>query len=260
MPFWLLAFVLTIYLIFKGQYKLALSQFIQTGLNLQGIGSIFTHIKGYHFHVDGLSHCWFLTAIMICYALVIIVKNSGFEKLVDSHILKALLATVIIHILLTLVGLNLRYIISYFIGYFYARAEKNIKSGRLYLNLSVSMVLICILRLVTHRYIDGTWLYDSLICAWSFIVLGSWCCLTTERICKKFYGATEKIVSSSAWQMIDKLSYPIYLTHYMFLQEPFDVKYMSNSLAGQIVVFFILTIGSAIVIMYISDFIYELKE
>lgn len=254
LPFWIMTFVLTIYLIFQGQFKMALSQFIEAALNLQGISWIFTNFIGHRFHVVGLSHCWFLTVIMICYILVLIIKNTKFERGVDSHILVALFVTVIMHTLLTTVGFNLRYIISYFIGYFYARAEKNIKSSKLYSNLSASMILICALRLVSHKYIDGTWVYDDVICAWSFIVLGSWCCLTTDKICQKFHTTTEKIGNTSTWQMVDKLSYPIYLTHYMFLQEPFNVKYLIDVLALQIIAFFILTIGSALALMHVTEF------
>lgn len=255
LPFWILSFVLAIFLLLQGQSHLAFSQLIETGLNLQGISSFFVHSKSFNFHVDGLSHCWFLTVIMLCYILVALLKNTTLERLIDANLVKALFSTMIIHLLLITIGFNIRYIISYFIGYFYARAKQKGIPEKFYKYLTVVMIYLCGLRLITHIYIDGTMLYDNIICAWSFIVLGAWCCLTMDLICHRFRRTTGKVVNNHIWHLIDWLSYPIYLTHFMFLHDPFDVKFIGVSLILQTLAFFLLTFASAFVLMCLSDFV-----
>ena len=123
-PFWILATTLSIYLIVRGDYQLALRQIIESFFNLQGIHNIlrfqFTLGNG---HLPGLAHCWFLTVIMLCYIGLVFLKDSHIEKLGDKHPGILLLLAILLHISFSFINVAIGCFVIFLVGYFYRRLE-----------------------------------------------------------------------------------------------------------------------------------------
>ena len=91
------------------------------------------------------------------------------------------------------------------------------------------MILTLMLRIITNRIIDGTVFYDHVIARLSFNVLGMWLFFFVMEGCSAFSDLSARIAGSALWKMMDRLSYTIFLTHYMFLTAPFNLKgFFSN--------------------------------
>ena len=55
---------------------------------------------------------------------------------------------------------------------------------------------------------------------------------------------------------VDKMTYPLYLTHYMFLKEPFEIVFSQNSFV-QLFAFVVLSLTTAFVLKGVSKIFLE---
>ena len=225
LPFWILVFTLSILLILEGYYKFAILQMFEALLNIQGIHSIirFPFELG-HNHLPCLGHCWFLTVIMLCYLLVLWVKESRVEYFVDQHPYVSLILAILLHVVFSFVNVAIGSLVIFFVGYFFKRKNLFPKYSRgslicLFLVMSIAIVV----RILLKRIIDGEAFYDlfiasisSNVCAISFFIVVYWLSSLSKFVAD--------IPSKKWWRQIDSLTFPLYLTHYIFLKEPFDLK------------------------------------
>lgn len=71
-------------------------------------------------------------------------------------------------------------------------------------------------------------------------------------LCGRFGTLASKIAESAVWRKLDSLSYPIYLVHYMFMKEPFDLeKYLPEG-GLQVLAALVLTLVSALILQYLE--------
>lgn len=250
-PFWTLSLCLVAFLAINGKHERALTQFVSTLLNLQGLNRIFYLIPEIGAaNLGGIKHCWFLTVIMVCYTLVVLLKNSKLESAVDKHPRTSLLLAGVAQIVCAYAGIQLSYVIQFFIGYFYCRAEDRLShtKGRVLSIATVAMIAACIIRLSANRIIDGTIFYDRVIARVSFVIIASWIFLLMDAVCCRLGELAQRIANSKIWLKLDELSYPIFLVHYMFMQEPFSVDMYIDNTYIQIFSVLLLTFGAAIVL------------
>ena len=221
-PFWILAVALSIYLIVKGNYQFALIQIVESFLNLQGIHNIilFPFALG-NGHLPGLAHCWFLTVIMLCYISIVFLKNSRVEKFGDNHPGLLLLFSIVLHIAFCFINVAIGCFIIFFIGYFYRRLESTRKTSNSFLALITFATLVAVsIRIALKKIIDGECFYDIFIASFSSNMCAIWCFLLVKWMCEK-RSLLVTISARKSWKWIDNMTYPLYLTHYMFLKEPF---------------------------------------
>lgn len=225
-------------------------------VNAQGIWNIFRGVKLPVF--QGMGQTWFVTVIFLCYVLMVFLKNSKLEMLVSSHPVVALLVSVALQMCFCYVGVQLSYILQFFIGYFISlKREKNEDNGsnwvtakRIIVVFFLAVVLSAV-RIVVRKNIDGSILYDMIIARLSFNALGI-CIIMILTLISKL-SKIERLTHRKLWKTIDKLSYPLYLTHYMFLQGPMKVDSWLDNTIIQIVTFSFLTIIAAIVVFVIDS-------
>ena len=250
-PFWVLSLLLVAFLVISGMFERAFTQFWSTLLNLQGLNRIFYYIPEIGgTNLGGLKHCWFLTVIMLCYVFVVLIKNSKLESVIDKHPGFSLLLAGIVQLVCVYVGVQLSYVIQFFIGYFYCRVEERLSptKGIVLAVTTILVVVVCVVRFTAHRMIDGTIFYDRVIARVSFVVIASWIFLLMDTLCHLFSGLTQSVANSKIWSKLDGLSYPIFLVHYMFMHEPFAVDVYIENVYIQIFVFLLLTFGAALIL------------
>lgn len=119
-------------------------------LNLQGLGFIFIKIKGYFAlpeSMDGIGHFWFLTVIMLCYLLLILMKkleSTSFMKNVEKNPKVEVVLCILIvavQIALAYVGFQIVYFIEFFLGYAMNKKDLSFKGKKSFLLISLIMVV-----------------------------------------------------------------------------------------------------------------------
>lgn len=200
-------------------------------LNLQGTGFIIHNLNLNL--LPGTGHLWFLTVLMFCYFLTIIMKKLEKNHLKSkSSFLILLSAAFLIHCITSFFGIILNYFIIYFIGYFLGKYCKNI-SKKNYLLFTLVMLLAMALRLGSRHYLDNTVIYSEIIVMATHNILSIWMFLSLYFLHEKYPVIIEETAKLKVVIFFDNLSYYIYLTHYVFLTGYFSVCFItSNKIIG----------------------------
>ena len=165
-PFWILSAMLSIYLLIQCEYVFAIQNFLESLFNLQGIHFIIhAPFKLGNYHISGLSHCWFLTVIIICYLLIIALKNSKIERFVDNHIILSLNILIILHFSLSFINVTIGTFVIFFIGYFFKRIElkNNLLSSKFTCAIIILSLAAFSARVLLRYYIDDSPIYNCFI-------------------------------------------------------------------------------------------------
>lgn len=262
-PFWVLTFFLSMYLLFTDEILLAFQQMAEALLNLIGFSKLVTFPTAIGSkHLSAISHCWFLTIIMICYIITAIIKGSKIERQVEEHARLFLIIGIFAQIGIAFLGVQLSYILQYFIGYFFCRCEEKVtyKSYKFFVELSAVTVVLCVGRFIANRFLDNTIFYDDVIARLSFNALAIWVIYIIDFVCSRFSSFSNKVAKSKIWISIDKLSYPIYLTHYMFVKTPFNVDEYIKGDVLQVLCIIAFSVMSAIVLYLICVLIGKINN
>lgn len=245
-PYWVTLIILLICSLSIGVVY-PVNKVLITIFDLSGINAlIHTNIE----NIDGLAQAWFLIPLSICYAVMVFVKNkSKLDNLINNNFKAFLIISVIIQIIFAYLGIQLSYIFQFFNGYYFAKEDRINKCN--FKLLTLIIFITCVIRLVTNRYIDGTILYDNVIARLSMNILATWIFVVEYKLCN-YNKQIQKLFNNSFLYKIDKISYELYLTHYMFLQGNLSIKRINVNVLIQFIMFVILTITSAIVVNYVS--------
>ena len=222
-------------------------------MNIQGLGFI---INGLDLpQMNGLGHLWFLTAIMLCYLFLLIVKR--IEDHIPFKTTFAVAVSVVVFCILEVVlaytiNVQLHYFIAFFIGYIFGKIEKRISLCN-YLWLSGAMLCAMATRLLMRSLFDGTVTYNSIVVPFTHIVLAVWIYMTIQYVCQTIPGFMKSVAQSNVMNWLDGLSLYVYMTHYMFLVGPFHIDVLPCSKAVQLLVFGAGTLISAYFLKLISQ-------
>ena len=122
-----------------------------------------------------------------------------------------------------------------------------------YSALSLLMVFFTLVRYVAHIYYDNTIFYDGIVFGWSFVVLSIWIIITIVKVLNLNPSFVKKVVNSRPWRLFDLMTYPLYLTHYMFSSGDISVVYWVDGLIFQLLVFSFVTVVFASIVLLISE-------
>lgn len=220
-------------------------------LNIQGLNRFFLFINTGS--ISGMGQTWFLTILMLSYFFMLLVKrNPVIEEWIDENIFLVSFLSIVSQILLSFVGVQIIYQICFFIGYFLSRKKWLVRKN--YLIVTMLTMLLCVGRLILKRYIDGSILYDQVISRWSFVFLALFIIMILIWMCDKYGSFTEKIVSSKIWMTLDLMSYPLFLTHYMFLSGNLAVnKFILDDVIMQTILFLIMMFFIACIVVAFTN-------
>ena len=243
--------ITSIYVIITEQNLPDLRDIILLSTNTQGISWIirfFPEISRGGM-LGGLAHLWFVSVIILCYFILIVVKK--YEKNINSYNLHIVcIASLVIFVLLRLCGINISYFLCFFIGYF-LRKKELIPTSKYWL-LSVCTIISILIRLICKKYFDGTDLYNNIIVCLTHIVISIWIFITVI-IAENKINCVHSLATSVFMSKCDSISYYIYVTHYFFVVDSFHLANMAHGLFLQMCLFSILTIITAIAIKFISN-------
>ncbi len=121
--------------------------------------------------------------------------------------------------------------------------------------LTALTILVFLLRICLRNQIDGTVVYDRFIALFSSNMCAIWCFVLVTKVCDCCKNCSKSVTSSKIWKLFDGFTYPIYLTHYMFLTSPFNLKFFNISNGyGNFFIFIALSIFSAFALMKMTNF------
>ena len=204
----------------------------------------------------GMGQAWFLTVLVVCYVLMLVLKkNPSFENYVKKYESMVCVIAVVLQIALCYVGVQIIYFLQFFVGYFLSKLDtegrqNNWISKKVFIYLTVASIILGGARLIANRYLDGTIFYNRIIARWSFSIIAIWLIAVLIIICKAKWA--EKMVQSKPWKLLDLTSYPLFLTHYMFLTGPMKVMGWLPSVPLQLTVFAMLTALTAVIITVLT--------
>lgn len=135
----------------------------------------------------------------------------------------------------------------YFWGYFWARTDKKLSMKRkAFCILTGATLALGVGRFVCRTILDGTPFYEVIVARVSMCLLAVWIIVCVANITSLAPNTYYKIANSKGWIIMDRLSYPLFVTHYAFLVGPFDVsQWFGKSFLG-LFVFIIATCLSAL--------------
>lgn len=221
-------------------------------LNMQGIDRVFTYCK--YSSLSGFGHTWFVTIIMICYFITLLLKSvNEVERVLSKNKKRTLVTVGAIQIALAFFGVQIGYIICFLIGYFWPNHTWDL-NAKMYKKLSVAVLFSIILRLVTHVLWDNTIFYNLVIARWTFVVLAIWIIVTITKICDNSKKLKE-IATTKTWTFLDQISYELYLSHYVFMKGTFATANFLKTNWGIGLSMIILSFISACILLYITEFI-----
>lgn len=251
-PMYLFVFIILIYNIITSNYE-ALHSIPIYLLNLQGVGFIVYGISLPQ--MNGLGHLWFISAIMLCYVLLIAVKEIEryFSEAPCPCIYFVLPCLLFLDFILAYtVNIQLHYFIAYFIGYWVGK-KSIFLSGKRYLMITIAMVFALGIRLFSHNAIDGTVSYNDIIVPFTHIMLAVWIYMSIQYVYQNATGFMTTLANSKLINWLESLSLYIYITHYVFLIGPFYIDNLPFPTGIQLVVFFIAALASAVLLKYLSQ-------
>ena len=250
LPYWVVLIVITV-------VRLAFNYVVPNKLllfnlfGIQGLNRIFLNLDTGS--VQGYGQTWFITILWVCYILMLCFKyNNNMESFVTKRPKFSLVVVVVMQIGLAFLGIQIVYIICYFIGYFVSKRE-NWLTKRIYIAVTCLFLGLCVARIFFRNVQDGTVLYDQIIARWSFVAMAIWLIMTCLIICNTYKQFSKNIVRMKVWIIMDYLSYPLYLTHFVFLNGSLAVNHYIFNIMGQTVVFICLTVVLALVVVFITD-------
>lgn len=249
-PYWIVLGGVILLRLFFG-YDVTVSAAIVFFLNLQGIDRVFRNIslpvlKGY-------GQTWFLSVLVICYIIMLLGKTRPvIEKKVREHIKGAFACSVLCQIVLSFIGIQIIRPLCFFYGYFWNKEKLNM-SIKKYSILTILLLVLTAIRFVTHMFCDGSVLYDYIVFGWSFVVLALWLIVTSVKVLDCMPNTIFKLANCRAWKILDKMTYPLFLTHYMFTSGEFAVINWINGLGAQILAFIVLTCVTAFLVLFFTD-------
>ena len=240
-PYWIF---LSIYFFISLSLKIKI-------IDIKTIIIYFCNLQAFSKRILGTGHLWFLTIIVICY-LITILLNRNKEILVDRN--KEILVTLVLFqigcsYINAELGVYIFYISFYIIFYIFSLIKfKNIN----FIILSCMALIGLMVRIGGKIILDNTIIYENIIVLYSQAILAVYIFIVFTKKEYVLNIKLERIV-----KFLDSISYEIYLTHYIFIIGSFSVLKATDSIIINILLGILMTIIFSIVIKIIEKFIYK---
>lgn len=210
-----------------------------------------------------LSHTWFVSYVMLCYLLVPVLQNIFKSQKFKTNFLRFLLLTALIHAfqIYGLINIETSWINNFIIGYFYSKCYKDSKQEKkleifilamFFLIIPFSVIYQENLPIALPNLLNNR---ASSIMNYGHVLLGSLIFISLYEILSMLKLKENRILTFS-----DNYSYEIYLVHQIFILNSFSVLFLTKSLVINIILIFLLSILSAMILKKVSDFFMTLIE
>lgn len=224
----------------------------------------FAGFQGFMGTLKTLSHTWFVSYILICYLITPVLERI-FKN--ETNITK--------NLFIMILGIQLAYsynvtsiiapwLINYILGYVYSRYyNKEEKREKYFVSFLLAATFILLPFRIILQYNWGNIQFPTiilnnkdLIYGYSHVLLG--CSLFI--ILYKLFGVIKNKKYNFILKASDKYSYFIYLTHQIFILEDFSLMSLTNSTTINILIIFMGSIISGVILYYIYELIIYLSK
>ncbi|MBE6927923.1 MAG: acyltransferase [Ruminococcaceae bacterium] len=184
--------------------------------NLQGIQNVVPCIDYYGFPRLGI--LWFLTAIMMCYLLLPLLKKAEkkFNLGLRGHSL-LLIALVSLQIALAYVDIQLFYLLMFYIGYYLGKYIHRLRNFHAIFIYAFTLAINGA-RLVLSNRIDGTVFYNMTIATLAEGMVALAILITLYLIYKNWPKIVERVANNKLLRLTDKYSMAVYIVHFTFFR------------------------------------------
>lgn len=229
--------------------------------------SIFTYLfclQGITFAniISGLEHLWFISIIIICYILTILL-NAIREKIIN-HTVGYLFLTFTIVLIQILVNYSILPIAfgarigAFIIGYFLASKYHYNFNKTLIINISWITLITLIIRIYfmyfyTIKSVNLNVFFNNYFVNWQHTLLGISIFLLLYVLIEN--KEVNKNIFINFINYISKLSYEIYLTHQIFILGPLSLLHTSKYLSLNLIIIFIFIWIYSLLVFKCSDLI-----
>ena len=207
-------------------------------ITIQNIGTYMLALQGitYANQVDGLGHLWFISLILLCYVITLLLNKYRKTMSEDKPLvfyLKFFVSLIALQFIVNLSGLRAYYgawIGAYVIGYMLAsRYKMNIPNtvGNSVIGLTLALLPI---RLY-FRYVSGIKtavmnnFFNKYYVPWTHVLLGICIFVILYRLFSRMYKNRES--NNKIMKIISDRSYEIYLTHQVFILGPASLLFVT---------------------------------
>lgn len=195
----------------------------------QGINYLYWKFNDYQAML-GFGHFWYITEMLFCIILTplfgCIYSRAKLKK--TSWYVSLGVLILIVQPIAILCGFQLSYVITYLIGFLFAK--EHIKPTRKQLaSIYVIFILITMFRFAGMRMIDGSVLYDRYIALVSQASLAVAIFYTVFYIGRVKTILIETLATKRLTIFLSSITYEIYLIHYFFLRGPWPMENIFNS-------------------------------
>lgn len=225
--------------------------------NLQGIHHIVTDIEAIPL-IIGAEHLWFITVILLCYLIVLLLNVDKVKLFFDNHSWAIISTIIIFSIFTAFFRIRIDYFWLYLLGIWFARKKPKLNK-RNYIAISILMLIGTASRLIGKKYCDlygDTNWYINIIIPFVYNIIAVWFYLTVSMFRKLFIvgdnnkGRTYMV---QLFRIIDKYSFCIYIVHYVLLQYPFNLLALTENKLLNYMFFVVAIIALSILLKVFSD-------
>lgn len=176
-------------------------------------------LQGMQIYIWGAEHLWFLTVLFVCYFITPILNEIRRRNNVKIWIvfvsINVILSVIVTYIVDSQLGIYWNYLIVYTLAYISGHLYKRWSGKEKIWQIIPLFVVGTIGRLCGKYFWDNTLMYNSLIVGFTEACLaGSFFLFAKKYLCRRVI----KLVS-----FLDKISFEVYLCHYMFIVGPISL-------------------------------------
>ena len=209
-------------------------------------------LLGIHYAaVPGTGHFWYVTIIMLCYLMTPLLQKFRETSLNRVGKILVTLAAIALMCGTIFLGFQLAYFLIYTAGFF-TGAKKVRTDGKYYIIITCLMIVITFLRFLLKVWIDGSDFYDRTFVLINNGVLAIWLFYTAYFLQSKM-PKVFSVFNVGVVHFFEKISYFVYLTHYIFLQGGLATTNYISNIPLAILVAMLLTFVTAVTLWVITD-------
>ena len=211
----------------------------------------FLGVHGFTYAIPGAEHTWFISAILLCYMFTPLICAIT-DRIIKTNC-KLLFVVFLFSLGLLPIGIAFFpnsailitvpfYTLAYMLGRYWHDNEMSAKEALVALSVSA---ISFIFRFCLRFWIDGTFIYDSIVAPYSHYIAGFGIFMASAWLFKRKPWSVVTFIST--------ISFEIYLFHYMFMWPPLSVMAFTGSWCINAIVAVNLAVLTAVIIHHFVD-------